>query len=344
GYDWYFYDFLDTLRDGVNRKYMWSAYQCSGIYSHHGRIGFNARDMHMYPTAGQFRLLCWGGIAHGIRGFMFWPISGLLPPGDDNGDRTAEAMIISKELDVLGDDIIEGVEVRDGATADREDIDIGRIDLPHHTILIASVVRDGYEFAMDTATATTTIELPRPEALEGDLQAYSVRFGGFEDIDMQEQGDTVVLPDVDIDVTQVLVIQDDQGPREEYESAFTEKLPEAAEDTQMLLEYLHGKMSYVHNRLQALEVDVASAPHEFEEAVRLKGASAMTFEAGNHAEAYNLCRQAQRHYRQMLYDYRAHAAAIRSEAPPRVGKYLMMPYTLPRFFAAFDHTKVTPHE
>ncbi len=340
-YQWYFHDFLDHLRDGVGRKYMWSAFQCSGIYSFHGHMGFTSRDMHMYPTPGQFRLLCWGAVAHGMRGFMFWPISGLLPPQADNGDRTAEALIMAHELEIIGGDIIEGDEVRDGVTADCQDIDLGRIDLADSTIIIASVVRDKYQWAMDEATATATITLPRPKQLHGTLTAYRFGFPCIADLDMQADAGNLTIPAVSVDVTQVIVIQEARGPREQYQRELAKRLPEVAAHTQMLLEYLHAKMQHVHARLHALEVELDSADEHYAQATQLKAASEQAFVNDDFASAFGLARRAQQHYRAMLYDYREYAESLLDSAPPGVSHLLMMPYTLPRFFAAFDHTAVT---
>ena len=340
GYRWYF-DHLDERRDGVGRKYMWSAVQCSGIYSFHARQGYTWSDQLQYPAPGQFRLLCWGAIAHGMRGFMFWPAEGLLPPNNDVGDRTAEAMIMAHELEIIGGEIVAGDEVRDGAHCTREDIDLGRIDLPDHTILIASVIRDNYDRAMDEAVADVQISLPRPAQLDADLRAYSFGFPQIEEVPLRQEGDQLIVGPHNIEITDAIVIEEVGACRAEHAAQVKERLPAVAAAAQSLLHYLHPKMDYVHRHLVSLQVELPKAQACAAEAVRLKQRSAQEFNDGRFALSFASARAAQRNYRQMLWEYREYAERFKEYATEDMQLYLEMPYELPRYFASFDHTAVT---
>jgi len=340
GFRWYFEDFLDKLRYGVGRKYMWTAMQSASIYGAHGRMGFTWKDMQQYPAPGQFRLLCWGSIAHGLRGFMFWKDRGLLPPDMDNGDRTAESVIIALELEVIGDEIVAGDEVRDGAACADPEIDVGRIDLADHTILIASLIRDNYTYAMDEALSQVELTLPRPPQLEGELRAYSFGFPTLEPVPLREEGGQLIVGPHDVEICDTIVIEEAGACQFEHAAQISERLPEAAATAQALLRYLHEKMYYVNRHLLDLDVDVPAARAAYNKAIALKQQSAQEFDQGQFARSFTTARAAQRSYRQMLYEYREYAEQFRKYAPEPMHLYLMMPYDLPKYFASFDHTTV----
>ncbi len=339
GYRWYF-DHLDERRDGVGRKYMWSAIQCSAVFSYHASLGFTWSDQLKYPAPGQFRLFCWGLIAHGMRGFMFWPEEGLLPANNDIGDRTAEAIIMAHELEIIGGEIVAGDEVRDGARCADPDIDLARIDLPDHTILIASVIRDNYEYAMDEAVADVEISLPRPPQLAGELRAYSFGFPQIEEVRLCQKGDQLIVGPHQVEISDVIIIEEAGACHSEHAAQIKQHLPAVAAAAQSLLRYLHAKMDYVHRHLVNLDVDLPQARVCAAEAVRLKEQSAKQFDDGRFAASFASARAAQRNYRQMLWEYREYAEQFKGYTTGEMHLYLQMPYELPRYFASFDHTAV----
>jgi len=340
GYWYYFHDWLDGHRDTTGHKYLWTAFQCSGIYSFHARKGYTWSDQLQYPAPGQFRLLCWGAMAHGVRGFMFWPIQGLLPANNDIGDRTAEAVIMSHELEIIGEEIVAGDDVRDGAHCARDDIDVGRIDLHDHTILIASVIRDNYQYAMDEAVANVEITLPRPPQLDGELRAYNFGFPQIEQVELRQEGDQLIVGPHNIEITDVIVIEEAGACQPQHTTQIKQHLPAVAAAAQSLLRYLDAKMEYVNHHLVDLNVDVPRARKCFAKAVQLKDQSAEEFNNSRFATSFRSARAAQRNYRQMLWEYREYALQFREYASVEMQLYLMMPYELPRYFASFDHTAV----
>ncbi len=340
GYQYYFHDWLDGHRDATGHKYLWTAFQCSGVYSFRARKGWTWQDQLRFPTPSQFRLLCWGAMAHGVRGFMFWPMEGLLPANNDVGDRTAEAMIISHELDIVGDEIVAGDDIREGAQCERDDIDVGRIDLDDRTILIASVLRDGYEYAIDEALAEVTITLPRPPQLSGELRAYALGFPQVETVPLREEGNRLVVGPHPVELTDVIVVEEAGTCRDEHAAQIRQHLPAAAAATQSLLSYLHPKMAHVHNSLVDLKVDVAEAEFCFNQAISWKKESTAQFRRDDYAASFAAARTAQRYYRKMLWEYREYAKDFRDYASADMQMYLRVPYGLPRYFASFDHTAV----
>ncbi len=342
GYRWYFHDFLDKLREGTGNKYLWTACQSASIYSIHGRMGFTWGDMYRFPTPGQFRLLCWGGIAHGIRGFMFWKDSGLLPADMDNGDRTAEAVIIAHELEMIGDEIVAGDDVRHTVHCANVDVDVGRIDLADHTILIASLVRENYHFAMDDALAEIELTLPRPPQLGGELRAYSFGFPELGPVALREEGGWLIVGPHRIEITDVIVIEELGAIQDEHAAQVKERLPGVASTVQALVNYQHEKMDWVNSSLIALDVDVPWARDAFNRAVELKDQSAREFGDDRFGQSFRTARAAQRHYRRMLWAYREHAVRFKDRVPEHLHIYLMMPYGLPKYFASFGDTLVGP--
>ncbi len=340
GFRWYFHDFLDELRYAAPYPYVWTAMQSASIRGAHGRMGFTWQDMQMYPDPGQFRLLCWGAAAHGVRGFMFFKDRGLLPPDMDNGDRAAEAVIIAHEFEIIGDEIAGGDDVRDGAQCVDPDIDVTRIDLDDHTILIASVIRDNYTYAMDDALAAVTVSLARPPQLEGELRAYSFGFPRLEPVPLREEDGQLIVGPHNVEICDTIVIEEAGACQTEHAVQIKEHLPAVAATMQSLLRYQHEKMAYVNRSLVDLEVDVPAARAAFDQAVKLKAQSAQEFAQAKFAASFVTARAAQRHYRLMLYHYREYAEQFREHAPQPMHLYLMMPHGLPKYFASFDHTAV----
>ena len=81
-------------------------------------------------TAAKIRLETYIGLAHGIRGFMYWPGSALVD------HRLAEVGIVCLEVEPLTELIVEAEKVPGGATTDNEQVEVQRLDWGDYDVII----------------------------------------------------------------------------------------------------------------------------------------------------------------------------------------------------------------
>ena len=116
-YRWYA-DYLDHNRKIMDRQFNWTCPETTGL------------------TAAQIRLETIIGLAHGIRGFMFWPGPMLVD------HRLAELGILCLEVEPLTELIVEAEHVIEGASCDNDLVEAQRIDWGAHTLLFLTHYRD----------------------------------------------------------------------------------------------------------------------------------------------------------------------------------------------------------
>jgi hypothetical protein len=337
--EWYQQEFLDKLRDGCGRKYIWGAFQCSGIYSRHRLMGFSSEHMRMYMEPAQLRLLVWMGISHGMRGIMYWPDQGLFQPEDDCGDRLAEASIIGCELDLLGQFIVAGDEQRGTARTNREDVEVCRIDRGDESLLILTKHGKNYHYAVDEALATDVTVSFRPPGDPEGYVAYAVSFPEARQLRTRPRGGELEADAGTVLVNELIMVTKDRAHIARLSRGLAERLPEVARYGQELAECFSAKAGYVHRALQALGVGLpgqANAEALWERAEAKFAESRRLFKAGEMADSYRTAREAEAQYRKLLYLYRERADDFSHLVPPDARVYGMMPYSLPEYFAAFD--------
>ena len=335
----YEHDFLDKLRDGCGRKYIWGAFQCSGIYSFHFRMGFQPDHLNMYMEPAQFRLLVWMAISHGMRGIMLWPDTGLFMPKDKGGDRLAEASIVGCELELLGPFIVAGDERRDAARTSHEDVEVCQIDRGEESLLILTKHGENYHYAVDEALATDVQVRFRPAGdLEG-YHAYSVSFPEVSELSVRALGQHLSIEVGSVQVTDLILVTKDRTHIERLSAGMAQRLADVARSAQELLDCFSAKAGWVHRSLQALNVDLrdgVSAPGIWEQAEAAKATAQQLYQEGELAASYRAARGAEALYRKLLYLYRERADDYIDMVPAEARIYRMMPYSLPDYFSSFD--------
>ena len=116
-YRWYA-DYLDHNRKIMDRQFNWTCPETFGM------------------TAAKIRLETYIGLAHGIRGFMYWPGNALLD------HRLSELGIVCLEVEPLTELIVEADIVANGASCDNKQIEVQRIDCGNHILLFLVNYRD----------------------------------------------------------------------------------------------------------------------------------------------------------------------------------------------------------
>ena len=136
-YRWYA-DYLEHNQKIMERQFNWTCPQAAS-YSAFARTGQSPALFLDYPTAAQMRLQTYVGLAHGIRGFMYWPVSGL------RDYKLSELGIACAEIEAVTDLIVEAERNDEGAAADNGQVEVQRLDAADCTLLFLINYREKSE-------------------------------------------------------------------------------------------------------------------------------------------------------------------------------------------------------
>lgn len=136
-YRWYA-DYLEHDQKIMGRQFNWTCPQAA-TYSAFARTGQSTQYFLDYPTAAQMRLQTYVGLAHGIRGFMYWPVRGL------RDYKLSELGVLCAELEAVTDLVVGADKNYGAAHTDCEQIEVQRLDTADCTLLFLINYRDKSE-------------------------------------------------------------------------------------------------------------------------------------------------------------------------------------------------------
>jgi len=181
----YYADYLDHNRKIMGHQFNWTCPETTNL------------------TAAQIRLETIIGLAHGVRGFMYWPGPMLVD------HRLSELGILRLEVEPLTELIVEADIIKKGASIDQEAIEAQRIDWGEHTLIFLTHIRDRSVRWVDGELApTVTVTVPK----RAEHQALSMTFDRDLNIDaVDNDGDDLKLTVSGLDVGAMIVLTSDQA-------------------------------------------------------------------------------------------------------------------------------------
>ncbi len=317
-YHWYA-DYLEHDQRIMDRQFNWTCPQARS-YSHFAVTGQSTDYYIEYPTAAQMRLQTYLGLAHGIRGFMYWPVGGLVDY------KLSELGILCLEVEPLTDLIVEADKNCAAASADNDQIEVQRIDWGRHTLLFLLNYRDKSERWPTGEPARkfrVTVKAMPPEAkpysmtFDQDLQIARPRRSG-EDLQFEVSG---------LDVAAMVLVTADAAYAADLQRACDQREPEAIEFATTTNQYMAGKVHGLLSKLAGMNAPLGRGPELYNQAVA-RLASEATFTGQ---------RQVARLLRQALGEALAQADALADYAPRYAQNSLLINvWKLPQFMASFN--------
>jgi len=306
-YRWYA-DYLDHNQKIMDRQFNWTCPETA---------------WGLYLTAAQIRLETYIGLAHGIRGSMFWPGSSLID------HKLAELGIVCLEVEPLTELIVEADKVPDGAATDNEQIEAQRLDWGNHTLLFLVNYRDK---SVRWPTGELTPELTVTVNRVRDVQAYSMTF----DKDLQigqarQSGEDLQFEVSGLDIGAMVLLTADEAYARRLQSEFTQREAEATEFATTTNKYMAEKIYEVLRNLGRMRAPLGRGAQLYNEAVaRLETEDTFTGQ-----------RRVARLLREAVGEALAQADAVAGYAPLYAQESLLRRVDqLSRFMASFNFRAV----
>jgi len=181
----YYAGYLDHNRKIMDHQFNWTCPETNNL------------------TAAQIRLETIIGLAHGVRGFMYWPGPMLVD------HRLSELGILCLEVEPLTELIVEADIITDGASTDQEAIEAKRIDWGEHTLIFLTHFRNRSVRWVDGGLAPmVTVSVPK----RAGHQALSMTFDRDLKIDaVENDDDDLKLTVSGLDVGAMILLTSDQA-------------------------------------------------------------------------------------------------------------------------------------
>jgi len=333
-YKWYA-DYLDHNREIVNRKFNWTCPQ-AGTYSAFARTGQPVYYFTKYPGAAQMRLQTYIGLAHGIRGFMYWPGNEIWK----TKRKIAELGILCCEMEYAGDIIVEGEMRENTAVSCRDDITVTRIDKGNDILLIANQYKDGYEtWVPEWDTEAVALRIKNTPL--DNRRAYLISLPLLNELTVKQDAKDLVITAEKLFGCDLILLTSDEAKIEAIRKKQAVLLPEVSD---FALESAKGTEIDVGNVLaQCINrpLDWNSAVNAFNCGQKELQKAQEEFKKEKYPGAFFSARKASSLFRkagQVIVDK---AKSISDYAPFYVRRGLLINfYALPQYFTAFDF----PHE
>ena len=319
-YRWYA-DYLEHDQKIMERQFNWTCPQAAS-YSAFARTGQPTEYFLDYPTAAQMRLQTYLGLAHGIRGFMYWPVRGI------RDYKLSELGIVCAEVEGITDLIVEADRNPAGAVTDNAQIEVQRLDVGDCTLLFLINYREKSERwpTGELASAfTVTVKTPA-NARQRQLHSFTLDQDLVLGAPVMEGAD-VTFTVAGLDVAALVVLASEtvgvRGRRQQLE-ALAGELTQFARTTNA---YMAQKVFGLLGKLGAMRAPTGSAAQLYNEAIRLIE-SETTFTGQ---------RRAARALRNAMGNALAEADALADYAPRFARNSLLINvWTLPQFMASFN--------
>lgn len=329
-YKWYA-DYLDHNREIVNRKFNWTCPQ-AGTYSAFARTGQPVYYFTKYPCAAQMRLQTYIGLAHGIRGFMYWPGNEIWKMKR----KIAELGIVCCEMEYAGDIIVEGEMRESTAVSCGDDIKVTKIDKGNDILLIANQYKDGYEtWVPEWGTEKVALRIKNTPL--DNRRAYLISFPFSNELTVKQDTKDLVVTAGKLSGCDLILLTSDEAKIEAIRKKQASLLPDVSE---FALESAKGTEIDVGNVLaQCINrpLDWNSAVNAFNCGQKELQKAQGEFKKEKYPDAFFSARKASSLFRktgQLIVDK---AKSISDYAPFYVRRGLLINfYTLPQYFAAFD--------
>lgn len=185
-YSWYA-DFLDHNREIMKRKFIFTVPQANS-FSRFAKWGQPVSYYLKYPAAAQMRLETYIGLAHGVRGFKYWPGRSLF----ESKRKLSEVGILCCEMEYAKDIIVEGEPVKDGAVSYRDDIKVARIDKGEDILLIVNQYKKGYETWIPEWVAES-VSIKINNTAVNNREAYLVSLPSVDEFLVKQVGKDLVI-------------------------------------------------------------------------------------------------------------------------------------------------------
>jgi len=317
-YHWYA-DYLEHDQKIMDRQFNWTCPQAMS-YSAFASTGQSTDYYVDYPTAAQMRLQTYLGLAHGIRGFMYWPVRGMYDY------KLAELGIVCLEVEPLTELIVEAEKNYEAASTDDAQVEVQRLDWSKHTLLLLINYRDKSE-RWPTGELVRRFRVALKDVAP-DVKAYSMTL----DEDMQvgqprKSGKDMQVEVSGLDVAAMVLVTADEQYARGLQQALEERRAEATEFATTTNRYMAGKAYEILSKLAAMQAPMGNAVALYNEAVsRIDVESSFTGQ-----------RRVARMLRQALGDALAHADELADYAPQYAQNSLLINvWNAPQFMASFN--------
>ena len=319
-YRWYA-EYLEHDQKIMERQFNWTCPQAAS-YSAFARTGQPTEYFLDYPTAAQMRLQTYLGLAHGIRGFMYWPVQGL------RDYKLSELGLVCAEVEGITDLIVDADRNPEGAVTDTAQVEAQRLDAGDCILLFLINYRDKSERwpTGELAPAFTVTVKDGAKARPRQLHSFTLDQDlvlGAPAVD----GSDLTFAVTGLDVAAVVVLANgvaDVRARRQQLEALTGELTQFARTTNA---YMARKVFGLLNSLGAMSAPTGAAAQLYNEAVRLTE-SETTFTGQ---------RRAARALRSAMGSALGEADALADYAPRFARNGLLINvWTLPQFMASFN--------
>ncbi len=299
-YRWYA-DYLDHNQKIMDRQFNWT---CPETFK---------------MTAAKIRLETYIGLAHGIRGFMYWAGNALLD------HRLAEVGIVCLAVEPLTELIVEAEKVPGGAATDNEQIEVQRLDWGDHTLLFLVNYRDK---SVRWPTGELTPKFVVTVNGVHNVRAYSMTFDKDLKIGPARQSRKDLQFQVSgLDIGAMVLLTADAQYAQQLQQQLEARRAEATEFATTANSYMAWKVYELLFKLGQLKAPMGQAPQLYAQALgQIEAAQSFTGQ-----------RQAARLLRQSLAEALAQADALADYAPAYAASNLEQYYDyLPQFMASFN--------
>lgn len=212
----YYAEYLDHNRRIMQHQFNWTCPETTRL------------------TAAQIRLETFIGLAHGVRGFMFWPGAMLVD------HRLSELGILCLEVEPLTELIVEADITKNGVASDQPTVEARRVDWGVHTLLFLTHFRERSVRWVDGKLApTVTVTVPG-------RAGHTVRSMTFDrDLKIQavgKVGDDLEFTVTGLDVGAMVLLTSDRAFAEECGDQLETRRPLAARFARTTNAYMAWKV------------------------------------------------------------------------------------------------------
>ena len=317
-YRWY-EDYLEHDQQIMDRQFNWTCPQAMS-YSAFARTGQSTSYFVEYPTAAQMRLQTYLGLAHGLRGFMYWPVRGMYDY------KLAELGILCLEVEPLTTLIVEAERNPQGASCDNEQIDVQRIDHEDFSLLFLINHRDKSErWPTGEPAPKFTVTF---KGGSDRMQAYSMTLD--EDLQVgqpQKVGENLQFEVSGLDVAAMVIVTAEGRKVFHIQRALEQRREEATEFATTTNKYMAAKVHELLTRLSAMQAPLGKGPELYASAIGKIGTE----------KTFTGQRRIARTLRQAIGEVLAQADSLADYSPAYAKNSLLINvWTLPQFMASFN--------
>ncbi len=317
-YRWY-EEYLEHDQQIMERQFNWTCPQAMS-YSAFARTGQTPGYFGEYPTAAQMRLQTYLGLAHGIRGFMYWPVRGMYDY------KLAELGIVCLEVEPVTALIVEAERNPQGASCDNEQIDVQRIDHEDFSLLFFINHREKSE-RWPTGELAPKFTVTFKGGSER-MQAYSMTLD--KDLQVgqpQKVGEQLQFEVSGLDVAAMVAVTAEGRQVFHIQQALEQRREEATEFATTTNKYMAGKVHELLTRLSDMQAPLGKAPDLYASAIG-KIETEKTFTGQ---------RRIARTLRQAIGEVLAQADNLADYSPSYAKNSLLINvWTLPQFMGSFN--------